>query len=315
MPTAPHRELPLARLLIAAIVLLGCGLSSTVSATATHAPTATSTPQPPCVQLVPGSTPFSSLSGVPGIQLPIGAYMSSATTSGGGTGQYSVQTYTLCFQGAESAIDGGNLSLSGTATSTIGHLVHSGWSLRNLFPDPTSLAYLDYCSNAHNCLDTGGYPNPFSFVGFDQYTSHAGGYTTFQVQVASIAAPTCLNDPQYYSGTPRYSLYYSGDGIYASGSDSPSGPAQDQFQMPPATRVSTFEGGGTAGSTYVYFCSAGTQASVVSFLTQSMHNVGWTISGSSANGFMATYGSNPTYSIQVVVQSPNNYYLRVFVPM
>jgi hypothetical protein len=274
--------------------------------TATQVPTAT--PLPPCVQLVAGATPFSGVSGVSGLQMPAGSYISAASMNGGGAGQYAVRAYTLCFQGSESAIDGGNLQLSGTATSTIGYLVHSGWTLNNLFPDPVSLSYLDFCSGAHICLNDGGSPNPFTFVGFDQYASH-GGYTTLRLEVATIAAPTCLNDPNYYSGTPKYTLY--DDGNTAAGSGMP----KDHFQMPPGTRVSTFLGGGTAGSVYVYYCSAGTQTTVVSFLKQAMSNDGWTISNVSASDFMASFGSNPTYSIQVSVQNPNNYYLRVFVPM
>ena len=85
--------------------------------------------------------------------------------------------------------------------------------------------------------------------------------------------------------------------------------------MPPGTRVSTYQGGGTAGSTYVYYCSAGSQATVVNFLVQAMSNVGWTISSAVLAGFTARYGSGPTYQIDVAVQNPNNYSLRVFVPM
>ncbi|HET9111604.1 MAG TPA: hypothetical protein VFN78_12320 [Ktedonobacterales bacterium] len=270
--------------------------------TATATATATATPQPACVQLDPGATPFTSLNGVSGLNLPAGAYMNGGAQSGGGAGQYHVTTYTACIPGNEAAIDG-------ASGSTIAQLQTAGWSLNNLFPDPSNNAYLDYCSNSHNCLNTKGSGSPFTFLGFDQYANHPGGYTTFRLQVATVAAPACLNDPQYYSGTPKYTLYYDGS------SASPSGPSRNHFQMPPGTRVSTFQGGGTAGSTYVYFCSAGTQASVLSFLKQSMATDGWTISGASASGFSASTGSGPTYTISVDVQNPNNYYLRVFIPM
>jgi hypothetical protein len=266
------------------------------------------TPAPNCPQLVPDSAPYSAINGVAGIQLPAGTYVSAAASTGGVAGQYTVQTYTLCFQGAETDIDGGSLLPSGTATSTIGHLVHNSWTLNNLFPDPTSFAYLDLCSNAHNCLNTSGSPNPFSFVGFDQYTSHSGGYTTFQLQVATIAAAHCLNNPTYYSGTPHYQLFDDGN------SASSSGQPQYHFQFPPATRVSTFMGGGTAGSTYDYYCSGVPQANVVTFLSQSMNNAGWLISNTSGTGFSATFGNGPTYRIDVYVPTPSNYYLRVFRP-
>jgi hypothetical protein len=284
--------------------LTGCASSSAPGGTVSATPSATSspTPQPACLQFVPGATPFTSLNGVTGLTLPAGAYISSGSQSGGGAGRYQVTTYTVCFHGSEGAVDG-------PSGSTLTHLKQTGWSLNNLFPDPTNNAYLDYCSNSHNCVNDAGAPNPFAFLGFDQYASQTGGYTTFRLQHATIAAPTCLSDPQYYSGAPKYTLYYDGSGA------SPSGDPRNHFQMPPGTRVSTFQGGGTAGSTYVYFCSAGTQASVVSFLTQAMSNDGWTISSASASGFAAAIGSGPTYTVDVVVQNPNNYYLRVFIPM
>jgi hypothetical protein len=283
-----------------ALAFGACAAQSTAQTTVTKTPTPT--PAPPCTQLAPGATPFTSLSAVPGLSLPSGAYLTSGTHSGGGVGQYQVTTYTVCYQGAESAVNG-------PSGSTLSQLAAAGWVLNNLFPDPTNNAYLDYCSDSHNCVNSKGSPNPFTFVGFEQYVSHPNGYTTFTLQSATIAAPNCLNDPQYYSGTPKYTLYEDGS------SASVSGDSHNHFQMPPATRVSTFLGGGTAGSTYVYFCSAGTQATAVSFLTQAMTNVGWTISNASGSGFSATFGSGPTYTIAVTVQNPNNYSLRIFVPM
>ncbi|HKW23699.1 MAG TPA: hypothetical protein VJO13_20125 [Ktedonobacterales bacterium] len=297
-----------------ALALSGCAVlaatneASSATATSTSAPTATPTPQPPCTQLVAGATPLQSVSGVPGLQAPAGSYISPASTSGGGAGQYTVTTYTLCFQGNEASIDGGQLTPSATPTSTIGHLVHDGWKLNNLFPDPTNFAYLDYCSNAHICVNSSGSGAPFTFVGFNQYASHTGGYTTVQLQVGRIAAPSCLNDPQYYSGTPKYTIYEDGN---TASSSSPT----YHFLMPPGARVSTYLGGGTAGSSYAYFCSAGTQATIVSFLKQAMQNGGYAISSVTASGFHAETGSNPTYSIDVSVSSPGNYYLRVFVPI
>jgi hypothetical protein len=244
---------------------------------------------------------------VPGLQTPAGTYIGPASSGGGGAGQYTITSYTLCFQGNEANIDGGQLTPSATPTSTIGFLVHSGWKLNNLFPDPSNFAYLDYCSNAHICVNSSGSGAPFTFVGFDQYASHNGGYTTFRLQVARIAAPVCLNDPQYYSGTPQYRIYEDGN---SAGSSSPT----YHFLMPPGTRVSTFLGGGTAGSSYAYFCSAGTQTTIVTFLKQAMQNDGYTISNVTASGFSASSGSNPTHQVDVSVSSPGNYYLRVFVP-
>ncbi|MGZ3638801.1 MAG: hypothetical protein ACXWQR_05345 [Ktedonobacterales bacterium] len=294
-----------------AVMLPGCASSATTSTSTpqtTLAPSPTPTPGPPCVADLPGSAPLSSISGVPGIQLPPDTYGTAGTQTGGAAGQYTVTTYTICFQGAEAAVDGGPMPPAGPPTSTVGHLVQAGWVLNNLFPDPTNFAYLDYCSTQHVCVNSTGTGSPFSFVGFDQYASQSGGYTTARLQVATITAPTCLNDAQYYSGTPKYTLYYDGNKATSSN-------PRNHFLMPPGTRVSTFLGGGTAGSVYVYFCSAGTQASTVDFLHQSMQNAGWTITNISSSGFSASTGTNPTYRIDVSISNPNNYYLRVFVPM
>lgn len=260
---------------------------------------------PACVALLPNATPVTSVNNVPGITLPAGTYSTPATTTGGGTGQYTIATYTLCYAGTEAAVDA-------SPSSTLSQLEQAGWMVNNLFPDPSSFMYLDYCSagggSGHSCVNTSGVGNPFTFVSFDQFASHSSGDTTFRLQVATITAPSCLNDPQYYAGTPKYILYEDGN---RAGSSNPT----YHFLMPPATRVSTFQGGGTAGSTYTYFCSVGTQATVVAFLKQSMKNDGYTIANASANGFSASTGSGPTYRIDVSVTNPNNYSLRIFVPM
>lgn len=296
--------------LLAALLLAGCNATATVTivGTAKSSPSATATLVPPCATLVSGATPFNGVNGVSGLQVPTGTYIGAATTTGGGAGQYTIASYTLCFQGAEAAIDGGILTKSATPSSTLGYLVHGSWTANNLFPDPTNFAYLDACSSGHTCVNDPGTPNPFTFVGVDQFASHSGGYTTFRLQVATIAAPTCLNDPNYYSGTPHYTVYEDGN------SASSSNPTY-HFLMPPGTRVSTYKGGGTPGSTFEYFCSAGTQATVVAFLKNAMQNGGYTITNATASGFSGAYGSGPTYTIDVLVQNPNNYYLRVFVPM
>jgi hypothetical protein len=303
----PLRATPIAGLfLVAALVLTGCASNSgvtTVVVTATSQSQATATPVPKCVQLLPGAKPFTGVSGVSGLNLPAGTYISDPSYGGGGAGKYRIASYTACFQGSEAAIDGPS------ASSTLMQLKSSGWTLNNLFPDPTSFTSIDYCSNSHNCVNSKGKPYPFTFIGFQQYVTPASGYTTFTLQVATISTPSCLNDPNYYSGTPYYALYYDTNNA------SPSGAPQDHFLMPPATRVSTYKGGGTPGSTYVYYCSAGAATSVVDFLNQSMSNAGWNISAVTASSFTAKYGSGPTYQIDVAVQNPNNYYLRVFVPM
>lgn len=279
------------------VVAFSMSLAGCTVASATHA--ATSSAQLSCAGLVSGSTPYGGVSGVSGLQLPAGAYISKAAMAGGDVGQYTVATYKACFSGSESQIDG-------PSSSTISKLVVAGWKLNNLFPDPVNYAFLDACSSSHHCLNDSGSPNPFTFVGFDHYASHPGGYTTFQLQVATIGAPSCLNDPAYYSGTPKYTLYFDGNSANASGNP------KYHIQMPPGTRVSNFNGGDSAGSTFVYFCGSGDAGSILTFLTESMSAAGWITVSNFPDDFTARYGANPVYQIEVVVDHSSNYYLRVF---
>ena len=313
---APVRALSSLAFFAAILLLVGCSSTSSTTpgagqATPNGAATATATgtsggsttggggTQQACLAAAPGSMPFQ---GVDGLQLPSGSYITVPTTAGGGDGQYTVQTFTICVPGGEAAIDGGSSS------SAVSQLQQNQWVLNNLFPDPTSLSYLDYCSAPHICLNTPGTPNTFTFMGFDQFASQAGGVETARLQIGSMTTPICLNDVGYYSGTPKYTLYEDGNST-AQGSV----PAY-HFQMPPETRVSTFNGGGTAGSTYEYFCSGGTTATVTNFLTQSMQNIGWTVTPNST-GFSATDSTGGvTYMIDLNITYPNNYSLRVFVP-
>lgn len=305
------RATPFAGLfLVAALTLTGCaGTSSTAgggtSAQPTVTETATATPAPgaQCAQLLPGATPFAGISGISGLNFPTGTYVTSPNYTGGGAGEYRIASYTVCFQGSQSQI-------IGNSSSTFAQLQSAGWLFNNLFPDPSSFTYIDYCSNDHNCFNSTGKGNPFTFIGFQQYTTPAAGYTTFSLQIATISAPSCLNDPNYYSGTPTYTLYEN-----SLNKPPTSGAPEDKFYMPPATRVSTYQGGGTAGSTYVYFCSAGSAPQIVQFLADAMSNVGWTISAAASAGFTAEHGSNPTYRIDLSITNANNYYLRIYVPM
>lgn len=289
------------------LCITGCASATGTGGTG-QTPQRTATAQPACLALIPGATLATGVPGVPGIQLPKDTYIGSASSSGGGDGQYAVQSYALCFLGAESAIDGGLSGPSGQPSSTLAALVRAGWTLNNLFPDASSFAYLDACADGHTCVNTTDASHPFTFLGVDQFASQSGGYTTFRMQVATIAAPTCLNDPNYYSGAPQYVLFQDDNSF--------SDPAKTyHFQMPPGTRKSSFLGGGTAGSVYVYYCSAGTQATVNSMLAYALAHDGYQVSGIANGCFEANKGTNPMYGIQVCVTNPNNYYLRIFVPI
>ncbi len=191
----------------------GSGASSSPVRTVTSQPSVpptvapTATPLSACGLLTGAGTPFQSLSLVPGLVLPSGTYISAASDTGGGTGRYSVHSYTVCYPGAEAAVDGDVLSPHGTPTSSLSLLEQSGWTAGELFPSDGDFSLLDHCTGFRYCLNDAGTPAPFTFLAVDQFFTRAGGLTTFRLQVATIPAPRCLNNPAYYSGTPRYTLY------------------------------------------------------------------------------------------------------------
>lgn len=276
-----------------------------ITQTATIAPTAT--PVPACAQLPGGATPFYGLAAVPDLTLPVGSYIGAPVTTGGREGQYTVQSYTVCFPGDESAIDGDLYQPPANPTSALGKLERHGWTHNNLFPDDYTIAALENCTVTLKCLNNAGTPNPFTFLSVDKFTAQPGGATTFQLQVATIDQPACLNNPTYYSGTPQYSLYEEGN-------DFNTMTPTYYFQMPPATRMSNHVDS-ASGSTVKYFCSAGSQATVVNFMVGALGTESWTLSDITASGFVATKGTSPAfYEIDVNVPSANNYSLRFYPP-
>ncbi len=99
--------------------------------------------------------------------------------------------------------------------------------------------------------------------------------------------------------------------IYQDNNDHGSG--YEHFLLPPATLYPVHYGGGTAGSTYFPFCSAGTPATIIAFLQTSMTAAGWTLSGVTASGFSGQYpitGGHRGVSVQVT--SSQLWYIRVF---
>lgn len=272
--------------------------------TATVAPTAT--PLPACAQLPGGATLFAGLLTMPDLTLPPQSYISAPLTTGGGVGQYTVQSYTVCFPGQESLVDGDVYTPSANPTSSLGKLVRAGWTLNHMFPDSYDFAWLDQCTGVTYCLNDGGTPNPFTFLSVDQFAAQSGGVTIFRLQVATIAAPVCLNDPTYYAGTPHYTLYEEGN-------DFSKMTATYYFPMPPATRVSDYART-HPGSQYRYFCSAGTPATILSILERGMQSNDYTLTQITPNGFVATKGSGPIYEVDVNVPSAGNYSLRIYPP-
>ncbi len=84
--------------------------------------------------------------------------------------------------------------------------------------------------------------------------------------------------------------------------------------MPPATRISSYKDSGGGGAHDVFFCSAGTTASIINVLEFTMQTDGWSIAVTSASTFSATKGGSPRYRIDVNAANPSNYFLRIYDP-
>ncbi len=276
--------------------------TATGTATAITTPAApTATPLPSCATLVPGVVLITG--SLPGfaIHYPSGAYITPPTGSGGGTGQYVVNTYTLCYAGTVDELNG---PFSGHS-STFAYLFGTGWGTTpGMFPDDG--ATLATCGGSRTCFTDAGDPNPFHFISFDQITTHAPNFVTFQMKTATIAAVTCPATSTYGAVEPQY-LLFAGNAIKP-------GTISHDYQFPPGTRAYNYLGGGYAGGVYVPYCANGSAASIAAFLKQSMQNGGYTITNVTATGFTASYtASGQVYSTDVTANT-NGFVLNEHIP-
>lgn len=278
--------------LVALLALAGCATSSSgtseqpaiaTATSTTAAPTATSAPTT-CAQ-VPGFAGAGALS-LPNMELPAGAVAASPTTSGGGTGQFSIASYTVCVPNNTTSLT----VMTGKGPEPFLTLVlFYGWGPIGTFP--TNGQVQAGCGGA-KCFNK---TDEMRFLAVDQVTALSNGLVTFRLRHATPPpAPACNGTD--FPDTTYHLAEDEGSGVF--------------IPLPPLSREGM--GQGAAGSTYIPICSAGTPASINAFFQQAAPAYGWQ-PGLYGAGSWQQVKSGRTYSFSVTgVTSATNWTLRIF---
>ncbi len=263
-----------------AIGLAGCsGTGATPGGGTTNAPTATATatPQPTTCTQVQGFTSASGLT-LPNIELPAGAIAPAPTTSFGGTGQYTIKTYTVCVPNNTSDL----VVSTGKGPEPLAHLLSFyGWdawtweTLSNSGDGHEACAGSCFAFNLDN-VTTGSFSGAPRFLSLENVTPLANGLVTFTLKLAQAPEPTCGSmfdtaDMAVYGHAPEYVLYYAIGGPGAS----------IQMEWPPMTRL---VGNSTPSTVGQDLCSAGTAATVKAFMDAQFSSHHATSVACTANG-------------------------------
>jgi hypothetical protein len=265
-----------------AVGLAGCSSAggatddaTTSAPTRTATATATATPQPTSCAQVQGFSGASSLT-LPNMQLPAGAVAPAPTVSGGGAGQYTIKTYTVCVPKNTSDL----IVSTGKGPEPLTHLLaFYGWVTWT--QDPVSGSAQQLCAGSCFAFDVDNLTKALfagapRFLSLDQVTPLANGLVTFTLKLAQAADPTCssmftTSDMAVYGHAPEYTLYYDFGGPGAS----------IQLEWPPMTRLVGDSAPAIVGQD---LCSAGTAASVKAFMDNQFAAHGFTSVACAANG-------------------------------
>jgi len=234
----------IAPLALLAVVVMACsvgtGGTGGASTGPTATPTITPTPVPTCAALLPGSVAASAGTGFTGVTFPPSAVMSQPpTTTGGGTGQFTVKDFEVCAPATTAA--------AVTSFYATG-LPAGGWATAPTFP---------YNGQLHKaCTGTcWTRDNTIRKVTIENVLNKPGGLVTYHMR---LAAPPPL--PACAGGAPVFIT---------------SLPGQPDIPLPPLTTVlSSF---GPSGDVQFsgQMCSAGTGVSVKAFFTAELPGQGW----------------------------------------
>jgi hypothetical protein len=244
----------------AALAVMACGTTSVVSGvltTPTTAPTATATATPTCATALPGATPINLGAGfVYPIVFPASTVGTAATQTAGGPGLYSVYAFEACTPGTSVS------AVSAFFAAQLPALPH-GWIATTLFPSDGGL--MQPCTAGCWYDPKGG---PLYYLTFDTLTDHGGGVVTYHGRYAvSPDFPNC-NSNFTNSPTPGIQSFLPG--------------ITPALPLPPLTSVVPDDAAGLRGYD---LCSAGTTASVTTFMQTELPATGWTKVASDARCF------------------------------
>lgn len=278
--------------LVTLLALAGCASTGPTSserpASATATPTQpapTTTPEPTTCAQLPGFASASALT-LPAMEFPAGAVAAPPTTSGGGTGKFSVITYRICVPNSTADL---MVTTGKGAKPFLALLPFYGWGPLGVFPGDGQIQSDCGSAKCFSMADTQRY------LAVDQVSALSHGLVTFRLRHATPPpAPACSASD--FPDTTYQLTSDQGNGVL--------------IPLPPLSRVGM--GQGAAGSTYIPLCSAGTPATITAFFQQAAPAYGWH-PGAYGAGSWQQVNSGHTYSFSVTsVTAATNWTLRIF---
>lgn len=280
---------------VSVVALTGCsstsGSGTSGIATATSAPgaaTATATGSagsgnsaPQTCQQVPG---FSQAGPIPeggrlsNLAFPTGSQANQLTDVVNTTGLYEALVFGVCSP---------NTTASAVHSFFAAQFPSSGWQQSSTYPYDGG--YLASCGDPY-CWKVGAQPE---FSSLEKVTDAGGGFVTYNIRLAfPPTLPDCSNIVP--DGAPVLQFFWE---------------QQPTVPLPPLTAQGLGDGYGTGGKTVFSQdeCSAGTAASVNSFLTTEMSNHGWSATSQNLCGSTGWVINSAGLALKWVVTDPTHW--------
>jgi hypothetical protein len=242
----------------------------------------------------PSAAP-ASIGGFPGLTFPSGAVVTPLYASYGGTGQFAIQETDVCYQGTIQQVGGGPSSVYRT-------LQNAGWGGNLTFPYDGQTQQA--CASGATCFKSPFATNPEHYLSFENFQGPLTGLVTYHLRLGAPPPPPTCN-PTYYPSSAPYVYRWAG------------------FAVPPLTKESpTALGGGHAGGYTYGLCSAGTPASILTFMQGAVQAAGFSVMSATASGFHTcvpfSFNGAPTgnyQEIDITVGAGNEWGMNVTAPL